>query len=101
MAHVAIAYNTGRFRPALALVSKDFKGDDGRFYGETIFDFIRLSRTVPVPGGVAPILPPAPGNAIVPPPTAVAVLRPAGGHDARSPLVYGASPASAGRPAGM
>ena len=49
---VAIAYNTGTFKPAMGLKQGHFNGS--RFYGEEIFDFIRLSRTVPVPGG-API----------------------------------------------
>jgi hypothetical protein len=52
MACVAIAYNTGGFNPQRGL-KQGFKDSDGRFYGEQIFDFIRLSRTVPVPGGVA------------------------------------------------
>ena len=46
---VAIAYNTGTFKPALSLKQGHFNGS--RFYGEEIFDFIRMSRTVPVPGG--------------------------------------------------
>ncbi|MGV1013719.1 MAG: hypothetical protein ACOYB4_01970 [Methyloceanibacter sp.] len=70
MAHVAIAYNTGRFRPERGL-RQGFKSADGRFYGEQIFDFIRLSRTVPVPGGAALIPEPSPGAAIVPPPEPV------------------------------
>jgi hypothetical protein len=71
MAHVAIAYNTGGFKPSRGL-KQGFKSDDGRFYGEQIFDFIQLSKTVPVPGETAPIPAPAPGNAIVPPPTPLA-----------------------------
>src|SRR5262249_45871480 len=43
MAFVAIAYNTGGFRPSRGL-RQGFKDSDGRFYGELIFDFIRLSR---------------------------------------------------------
>jgi hypothetical protein len=70
MAHVAIAYNTGRFVPSRGL-RQGFKDSSGRFYGELIFDFIRLSRTVPVPGGVAPLPAPPPGNAIVAAPTPV------------------------------
>ena len=46
---VAIAYNTGGFNPAKGLKQGHFNGT--RFYGEEIFDFIRVSRTVPVPGG--------------------------------------------------
>jgi hypothetical protein len=70
MAHVAIAYNTGRFRPSRGL-KQGFESADGRFYGQQIFDFIRLSRTVPVPGGTASITAPPAGAAIIPPPTPV------------------------------
>jgi hypothetical protein len=70
-AFVAIAYNTGGFNPAKDLM-QGFKGPDGRFYGQNIFDFIRLSRTVAFGGG-APELAPAPaGRAILAPPTPVA-----------------------------
>jgi hypothetical protein len=69
-AHVAIAYNTGGFKPAKGL--KQGHENNGRFYGEEVFDFVRLSRTVAKPGGVPAIPPPVPGNAIVPPPTPVA-----------------------------
>jgi hypothetical protein len=75
MACVAIAYNTGRFDPSRGL--KQGFPSDGRFYGEQIFDFIRLSRTVPVPGGSAVLEPPAPGNAIVPQPTPISAEGPA------------------------
>jgi len=44
-AEVAIAYNTGGFNPAKGL-KQGFKDDDGKFYGELIFDFVTLSRTV-------------------------------------------------------
>jgi len=76
MAFVAIAYNTGRFIPSRGL-RQGFKDSDGRFYGQLIFDFIRLSKTVPVPGGTPAIVTPAPGNAIVPLPTPVASTGPA------------------------
>lgn len=70
MCAVAIAYNTGGFNPAKGLKQGHFDGQ--RFYGEQIFDFIRLSRTVAVAGAVAP-LPEAPaGQAIVAEPTPVA-----------------------------
>jgi hypothetical protein len=68
-AHVAIVYNTGGFNP-----SKDLKQGHkvgNRFYGEEIFDFIRLSRTVAKPGGTAAIAPPPTGNAIIPPPSPI------------------------------
>jgi hypothetical protein len=67
MAIVAIAYNTGGYKPERGL-KQGFKSEDGRFYGEQIFDFIRLSRTVAAGGAPAVIAPPADGTAIVPPP---------------------------------
>lgn len=68
-ATVAITYNTGGFIPSKGRKQGHFNGE--RFYGEEIFDFVRLSRTVPVPGATPEIAPPAPGNAMVPPPTPV------------------------------
>ncbi len=72
---VAIAYNTGGFKPEKGLKQGHWNGQ--RFYGEEIFDFIRLSRTVPVPGGGGTALPtPEPGTAIVPEPTPVEATGP-------------------------
>jgi hypothetical protein len=70
MACVAIAYNigTGNFRASKGL-KQGFRPAGGKFYGEQIFDFIRLSKTVSL-DGVAPVAP-EPGNANVPPPTPV------------------------------
>jgi len=74
LAAVAIAYNTGTFKPSLGLKQGFFDGT--KFYGEEIFDFIRVAHTVAVADG-APTLPPPPtGNAIVPPPTPVAATGP-------------------------
>ncbi len=56
---VAICYNTGSFNPVKGL--KQGHPEGGRFYGQEIFDFIALSRTVTVPAGGAP----AGGNATV------------------------------------
>jgi hypothetical protein len=69
MAFVAIAYNTGGFKPSKGLKQGFFDGSV--FYGEAIFRFIRLARTVALPGGAPAITPPGPGNAIVPLPTPV------------------------------
>lgn len=71
---VAIAYNTGTFRPSKGLKQGHFNGT--KFYGEEIFDFIRIAHTVPVPGGAPILRPPAPDQAIVPPPTAVEATGP-------------------------
>jgi hypothetical protein len=69
MASVAIAYNTGRFKPNLGLKQGFFDGT--KFYGESYFDFLRLSRTVALPGGTPSIEPPGPGTAVVAPPTPI------------------------------
>src|SRR5262249_20135478 len=45
--------------------------DGKKFYGEMIFDFLRLSQTVSIPAVPAPIPAPAPGTAPVAPPTLV------------------------------
>jgi hypothetical protein len=66
---VAIAYNAGSFKPGLGLKQGHFDGT--KFYGELIFDFIRVAHTVPVPGGTPALPAPPPNTAIVPPPTPV------------------------------
>lgn len=71
---VAIAYNTGTFKPSLGLKQGHFDGS--KFYGEEIFDFIRVAHTVPVPGGTPILPPPPPDQAIVPPPTPVEATGP-------------------------
>lgn len=53
LAAVAIAFNTGRYRPALGLKQGHFDGR--RYYGEHIAGFIRLARTVPDPMPAAPM----------------------------------------------
>jgi hypothetical protein len=69
MACVAIAYNTGSFKPNKGLKQGYFNGT--KYYGEEVFDFLRLSKTVALDSG-PPLLPaPPPGNAVVPPPTPV------------------------------
>jgi hypothetical protein len=68
--HVAIAYNTGTFKPAKGLQQGFFDGK--KFYGEQIFDFLRLAQTVPAPGVPAALPSPEPGSAILSPPSPVA-----------------------------
>jgi hypothetical protein len=73
LAAVAIAYNTGSFKPVKGLKQGFFNGT--RFYGEAVFDFIRLSKTVSVEDlVVAPLPAPPPGTAPVPPPTPVTAM---------------------------
>jgi hypothetical protein len=68
MCAIAIAYNTGGYDPTKGLRQGHFDGT--RFYGQQIFDFIRLSRTVAVAG--PPQLSPArPGMATIANPTPV------------------------------
>ncbi|HTF70302.1 MAG TPA: hypothetical protein VK638_47260 [Edaphobacter sp.] len=67
--HVAIAYNAGSFKPAKGLKQGFFNGT--QFYGELIFDSLRLSQTVGTPSAPAVIPLPAPGTAAVAPPTPV------------------------------
>lgn len=74
MAAAGIVYNTGRFKPDLGLKQGHFDGS--RFYGELIFDFIRLSQTVALPDEVAPLVEPSPGQAIVPPPSPLTATGP-------------------------
>lgn len=63
---VAIAYNSGNFIPSKGL--KQGHESDGKFYGEMVFDFLRLSKSVPF-DGTAPGA--GPGPAPLPPPTPV------------------------------
>jgi hypothetical protein len=47
MAAVVIAYNTGRFKPALGL-KQGYKPKHGKYYGEQFFDYLRLAHIVEV-----------------------------------------------------
>jgi hypothetical protein len=75
MACVGIAYNTGGFNPRKGLHQGHFDGS--KHYGQAIFDFIRLSRTVAVPGREsASLAAPARGRALVSTPVPVAAAGP-------------------------
>jgi hypothetical protein len=52
LAYVAIAYNSGGFRPAKGL-KQGFKNGEGRYYGELFYDFLELARTVVAPAAPA------------------------------------------------
>jgi hypothetical protein len=67
---VAIAYNAGVFRPKKGL-KQGHQSPDGRFYGENIFDYLRLSKTISTTSAPAALPVPAPGRAALPPPTPV------------------------------
>jgi hypothetical protein len=68
--HVAIAYNAGSFVASKGL-KQGHKNSEGKFYGELMFDFLRLAQTVPVGASPSPLPAPAPGNAPVAHPTPV------------------------------
>ena len=68
--HVAIAYNAGSFVASKGL-KQGHKNSEGKFYGELMFDFLRLAQTVPVGTSPSPLPAPAPGNAPVAQPTPV------------------------------
>jgi hypothetical protein len=67
---VAIAYNRGSFNPAKGL-KQGFRPKGGKFYGETVFDFLRLSQTVSIPAAPSLLVAPRPGVAPLARPTAV------------------------------
>lgn len=72
---LGIRYNTGKFRPGRGL-QQGHRNGDGKHYGELLFDYLRLAHTVAP--GASPALPePAPGEAIVPPPSPVTATGPA------------------------
>jgi hypothetical protein len=84
MASVAIAYNTGGFKPSRGL-DQGYKPPEGKYYGQAIFDFLRLSKTVALPDESPAVLSaPGPGQAIVPPPTPVEATGPFYEVDVRS-----------------
>jgi hypothetical protein len=68
---VAIAYNRGSVNLSKGF-QQGFKSDDGRFYGENIFDFLRVSQSVSVDPSIE-IPQPSPGEAPLPPPTPIEV----------------------------
>ena len=67
--HVAIAYNTGSFTPAKGLKQGFFDGE--KFYGEMIFDFLRLAQTVSTASAPGALPAPAPGTAPIARPSPV------------------------------
>lgn len=69
IASVAIAYNTGGYKPAKGLKQGYFDGK--KYYGEYFFDYLRLAHTVAAPGAPAPLSPPPPGKAVISGPTPV------------------------------
>ena len=68
---VAIAYNKGSVNLSKGF-KQGFQSDDGRFYGENIFDFLRVSQSVSTDPSAELVQPP-PGQAPLPPPTSIEV----------------------------
>jgi hypothetical protein len=68
LAAVGIAYNSGGYKPAKGLKQGHFNGT--QFYGEALFDFLRLAQTVPV-DATTPVPVTDPGTVVLPPPTPI------------------------------
>src|ERR1051326_5887433 len=68
--YVAIAYNKGRANPTLGF-KQGYQSDDGRYYGENVFEYLRIAQTIGVT--TAPAIAPTPilTAAPLPPPTPV------------------------------
>ncbi len=71
---VAIAYNKGSADPRKGF-KQGFRSDDGRFYGECIFEYMNIARTIDISGVVQPSPGPAPLPAPTPVPTAKKMYR--------------------------
>jgi hypothetical protein len=69
IASVAIAYNTGGYKPAKGLKQGYFNGQ--KYYGEQFFDFLRLAHTVATPGAAASLPTAPPGSAVISDPTPI------------------------------
>ena len=66
---VGIAYNTGGYKPAKGLKQGYF--NDTKYYGETLFDYLRLAHTVAIDGAMPLVTPVVAGLAAILPPTPV------------------------------
>jgi hypothetical protein len=60
LAAVGIAYNRGSFDPSKGLKQGFFNKTDQKFYGQQLFDYLRLAETVAAPGSAASL--PTPGR---------------------------------------
>lgn len=66
---VGIAYNTGTYKPAKGLKQGYFNGT--KYYGETLFDYLRLAHTAAIDGAEPLVAPGSAGLAAVLPPSPV------------------------------
>jgi hypothetical protein len=71
IAFVAIAYNRGSYNPQKGLRQGYFDGT--KYYGESLFDYLRMAQTVALPGAIPSLPPPAFGEATIAHPTPVTV----------------------------
>ena len=70
--YIAIAYNRGRANPALGF-KQGYQSDDGRFYGENVFEYLRIAQSVSVRPRGKRVKQPSQTAAPLPPPTPVDV----------------------------
>ena len=70
--YVAIAYNCGRANPALGF-KQGHRSDDGRFYGENVFEFLRIAQSISIRPRGKQVAQPSQTAAPLPAPTPVDV----------------------------
>jgi hypothetical protein len=70
--YLAIAYNRGRANPALGF-KQGYRSDDGRFYGENVFEYLRIAQSISVRPRGKLVKRPGKTAAPLPPPTPVEV----------------------------
>jgi len=68
--YVAIAYNKGRANPKLGF-KQGYKSDDGRYYGDNVFEYLRIAQTISVGARPKLVARPIETAAPLPPPTPV------------------------------
>lgn len=73
-AAVAIAYNSGSYKPAKGL-KQGYKAEDGTYYGENFYNYLQLAHSVPSSGTTAPATP-SPGETVLPPSTEAELMAP-------------------------
>lgn len=89
--YVAIAYNCGRANPARGF-KQGHQSDDGRFYGENIFEFLRIAQSISVRPRGKLVKQPSETAAPLPPPTPVDVTDDVYEVDVRSSLSLRSEP---------
>ncbi len=70
LAAVGIVYNTGGYKASAGLKQGYFDG--AKYYGESLFDYLRLAHAVPVGGEASDFAPLSEGSAQIAPPPALA-----------------------------